>query len=186
MPKGQGYPERTFDEYRNGRMVAMVGGSTHHGIFVANTHTLLGSHLKGKHCFAFVEMTLKLEDSCFIPDLMVTCSEQDISEYKTYIEHPSLVIEVLSPGTESDDRGEKFFQYINSPTIQEYVLINYKVMLLQMYTKKGLEWVYSDSKDTGTIELQTIGLTLSIEEVYNRIILPLPKPFLEYKKRNAP
>lgn len=173
-------------EYRNGRMVAMAGGSTHHGILVANTHTLLGSHLRGKNCFAFVEMTLKLENNCFIPDLMVTCNEQDITEYKTYIEHPSLVIEVLSPSTESDDRGEKFFQYINSPTIQEYVLINYKFKLIQLYTRKGLEWIYSDSKETGMIELQTIGLTLSIEEVYERIVLPLPKPFLEYRKRNTP
>ena len=204
-------------EYRNGHMVAMVGGSTHHGILIANTHTLLvqagvsafqidplsvkslatwnsvrfcvrlylGQHLKGKPCFAFVEMTLKLEDSCFIPDLMVTCNEQDLTDNKTYIEYPSLVIEVLSPSTESDDRGEKFFQYINSPTIQEYVLINYKVKLLQMYTKKGLEWVYSDSKDTGTIELQTIGLTVPIEEVYDRIALPLPKSFIEYRKRDT-
>ena len=173
-------------EYRNGHMVAMTGGSTHHGILIANTHTLLGQHLKGKPCFAFVEMTLKLEDSCFIPDLMVTCNEQDLTDNKTYIEYPGLVIEVLSPSTESDDRGEKFFQYINSPTIQEYVLINYKVKLLQMHTKKGSEWVYSDSKDTGTIELQTIGLTVPIEEIYDRIALPLPKPFIEYRKRDAP
>jgi len=41
-----------------------------------------------------------------------------------------------------------------------------------MYTKKGLEWVYSDSKETGTIELQTIGLTVPIEEIYDRIVLP--------------
>ena len=173
-------------EYRNGHMVAMTGGSTHHGILIANTHTLLGQHLKGKPCFAFVEMTLKLEDSCFIPDLMVTCNEQDLTDNKTYIEYPGLVIEVLSPSTESDDRGEKFFQYINSPTIQEYVLINYKVKLLQMHTKKGSEWVYSDSKDIGTIELQTIGLTVPIEEVYDKIALPLPKPFIEYRKRDAP
>jgi len=48
-------------------------------------------------------------------------------------------------------------------------------MLLQMYTKKGLEWVYSDSKETGTIELQTIDLTVPIEEVYDRIVLPPPR-----------
>jgi Uma2 family endonuclease len=153
-------------EYRNGHMVAMAGGSTHHGILTANMHMLLGHHLKGKPCFAFVEMTLKLEDACFIPDLMVTCNEQDLTDNKTYIEYPSLVIEVLSPSTESDDRGEKFFQYINSPTIQEYVLINYKVKLLQMHAKKGQEWVYSDSKETGTIELQTIDLIVPVEEVY--------------------
>ncbi len=170
-------------EYRNGRMVAMAGGSTHHGILIANMHTLLGQHLKGKPCFAFVEMTLKLEDSCLIPDLMVTCNQQDLTDNKTYIEYPSLVIEVLSPSTESDDRGEKFFQYINAPTIQEFVLINYNVKLLQMYTKKGQEWMYSDSKETGTIELQTIDLIVPVEEVYDRIVLPPPR--LLRKRQNS-
>jgi Uma2 family endonuclease len=168
-------------EYRDGRMVAMAGGSTHHGILIANMHMLLGQHLRRKPCFAFVEMTVKLESSCLIPDLMVTCNEQDLTENKTYIESPGLVIEVLSPSTESDDRGEKFFHYINSRTIQEYVLINYKVKLLQMYTKKGLEWVYSDSKETGSIALQTIGLTVTVEEVYDRIVLPPPRLLRKYK-----
>jgi len=34
---------------------------------------------------------------------MVTCNEQDIAENKTYIEHPKLVIEVLSPSTEKTE-----------------------------------------------------------------------------------
>ena len=62
-------------EYRNGRMVAMAGGSTHHGILTANMHTLLGQHLKGKPCFAFVAMT----ESSY---LLLDCYEEDRTLYE--------------------------------------------------------------------------------------------------------
>jgi Uma2 family endonuclease len=89
-------------EFRNGRMVAIAGGTKHHGMLMANMHAILHQYLKGKPCFAFVEMTVKLESGCLLPDLMVTCDERDLAETEnpTYIEHPKLVIEVLSPSTE--------------------------------------------------------------------------------------
>jgi UDP-glucose 4-epimerase len=46
--------------------------------------------------------------------------------------------------------------------------------------------VAEHSKDTGTIELQTISLTVPIEDVYDRIALPLPKAFIEYRKWDTP
>src|SRR5579872_2271706 len=98
-------------EFRNGQMVAMAGGSTNHGILISNTHALIHPHLRKKPCIVLVESTLKIEDKCYLPDVMVTCNEQDVTENKTYIEHPKLVIEVLSPTTEVDDRRDKLWVY---------------------------------------------------------------------------
>src|ERR1700724_3534765 len=91
-------------EFRNGQMVAMAGGSTNHTLLITNTSMLIQSQLRKSPCSALVEGTLKIEDECYIPDIMVTCNEQDLTENKTYIEHPKLVIEVLSPSTEKYDR----------------------------------------------------------------------------------
>src|SRR5436853_6689084 len=74
-------------ELRNGQMVAMAGGSKHHGMLIGNMYALLHQYLKGKPCFPFVEMTLKLEDECFIPDLMVTCDEQDLAMLLCHLLH---------------------------------------------------------------------------------------------------
>jgi len=169
-------------EYRNGRMIAMAGGSKHHGMLISNLHLILGNHLKGSPCFVFTEMTLKIEDECSLPDVMVTCDEKDLAEDEnpTYIENPKLVIEVLSPSTEKDDRGEKFLRYVNWPSIQEYVLISQDMMLVEIFTRKGLEWSYRAYKRGEKVELKSIGFIFPIEEIYERVILSPRKPFLEY------
>jgi Uma2 family endonuclease len=87
---------------------------------------------------------------------MVTCDKDDLAEDEnpTYIEHPKLVIEVLSPSTEKDDRGEKFFKYTYCPSIQEYVLINYECMLVQTERRKGMQWLTTWFKQGENVELQ--------------------------------
>src|SRR5947209_4457599 len=124
-------------EFRNGEMVAMSGGSTNHGILIGDTYALIHPHLKKSPCFAFVEGTLKVEDECYLPDIMVTCNEQDLTENKTYIEYPKLVIEVLSPTTEKDDRRDKLWVYTQCFSIQEYILVNWDCMVIQKMTRKG-------------------------------------------------
>src|SRR5436853_7012147 len=109
-------------EFRNSQMVAMAGGSTNHGILINNVHGLLCPHLRKSPCIAFIEGTLKVEDEFYLPDVMVTCNEKDVTENKTYIEHPKLVIEVLSPSTEKDDRRDKLWVYTQCFSIQEYIL----------------------------------------------------------------
>src|SRR5947207_1194486 len=98
-------------EFRNGQMVAMSGGSTNHTIMIGNVYATIHPHLRKSPCAALVEGTLKVEDECYLPDVMVTCNEQDLDENKTYIEHPKLVIEVLSPSNEKDDRVDKVWIY---------------------------------------------------------------------------
>jgi Uma2 family endonuclease len=56
------------------------------------------------------------------PDVMVTCDERDKQAIK-FIQHPCLIAEVLSPGTEGYDRGGKFSHYRRIKTLKEYVLI---------------------------------------------------------------
>ncbi len=172
-------------EYRNGRMIAMAGGSKHHGMLISNLHLILGNHLKGSPCFVFTEMTLKIEDECLLPDLMVTCDEKDLAEDEnpTYIEYPKLVIEVLSPSTEKDDRGEKFLKYTYCPSIQEYVLINYECTLVQIERRQGGQWLTTWFKQGENVELQSIGLTVPVEEIYDRVVLPAFEPFRKYRKR---
>src|SRR5947207_1439918 len=73
-------------EFINGQMVAMAGGSKHHAVLIGNLYSILRNHLKGSPCFAFTsEMTLKIKEEGLLPDLMVTCSEEDLdfAENKT-------------------------------------------------------------------------------------------------------
>src|SRR6266550_8218148 len=110
-------------EFINGQMVAMAGGSNNHTLIIVNLSGMLYTHLRKSPCAAFSEGTLKIEDECYLPDIMVTCNEIDLTENKTYIEHPKLVIEVLSPTTEKYDKTDKVWIYTQCLSIQEYILI---------------------------------------------------------------
>jgi len=160
-------------EYIDGHMVAMAGGSSNHSALAAKAIALIDSHLDTSPCTTFnSDMTLKIDDVCFLPDVMVSCHEKDLGESKTYIEFPKLVIEVLSPSTMRKDRGVKFQYYTNCPSIQEYVLISQDKMLVEVYTREGLEWEGREYTSGETVEFKSIGLSFPIEKLYRRVLLP--------------
>jgi Uma2 family endonuclease len=66
------------------------------------------------------------------PDVMVTCDRRDQTA-RQIIYYPFLVAEVLSPGTEGYDRGDKFKHYRRIKTLKEYVLIDAENMSVECY-----------------------------------------------------
>ncbi len=179
-------------EFRNGHMVAMAGGSTNHTVLMTNVASLLHVHLRKSPCTVLTEGTLKVEDECYLPDVMVTCNEQDLNENKTYIEHPKLVIEVLSPSTEKDDRMDKVWIYTQCPSIQEYILVNWDIMIVQKMTRKGTEgldrfqWIDRWCHQGESVELDTIDLTIPVDDIYEKVTLPPLDPFRGLGKRKIP
>ncbi len=175
----------------NGEMVAMSGGTINHGTLLSNTHALIQVHLRKNPCRVFSESTLRIEDDCHLPDIMVTCNEQDLTENKTYIEHPKLVIEILSPTTEKYDRMDKVWIYTQCPSIQEYVLVNWDIMIVQKMTRKGMEgvdayvWMDSFHHQGETVELNTIGLSILVDDIYEKVELPPLDPFRGFRKRRS-
>jgi len=151
---------------------------------------LLYTHLRKHPCSALVEGTLKVEDECYLPDVMVTCNEQDLTENKTYIEHPKLVIEVLSPSNEKDDRVDKVWIYTQCRSIQEYILVNWDIMIVQKMTRKGtgeldwFQWIDRRYYQDESVELETIGLTIPVEDIYEKVTLPPLDPFRGFKRRS--
>ena len=169
-------------EFRNGQMVAMAGGSTNHTLLITNTSMLIQSQLRKSPCSALVEGTLKIEDECYIPDIMVTCNEQDLTENKTYIEHPKLVIEVLSPSNEKNDRVDKVWVYTQCRSIQEYLLVNWDIMIVQKMTRKGtgelewFQWIDRRYYQGESVELETLGVSIPVDDIYEKVTLPPPDP----------
>jgi Uma2 family endonuclease len=176
-------------EFINGQMVAMAGGSNNHTLIIVNLSGMLYTHLRKSPCATFSEGTLKIEDECYLPDIMVTCNEKDLAENKTYIEYPKLVIEVLSPSTELNNRRDKLLAYTQCPSIQEYILVNWDCMLIEKMTRKATEeldtiqWITQWYGKDETLTIDTIGLTILVDDVYERTILPPSNPLKIYRKR---
>jgi Uma2 family endonuclease len=122
-------------EYVNGEVLAMTGGTLPHNSVALNLASALKNHLRGKGCKVFMaDAKLGISDKgpYHYPDVMVTCDQRDLTSRKI-VQFPCLIVEVLSPGTEAFDRGDKFKHYRRIKTLKEYVLIDAENVCVECY-----------------------------------------------------
>lgn len=122
-------------EYMDGEVFAMTGGTLPHCSIALNLGSALKNHLRGQGCKVFVadaKVGVSENGPFHYPDVMVSCHSLDRKARKV-IYHPCLIVEVLSPGTEAFDRGQKFRNYRHIETLKEYVLIEADKMAIECY-----------------------------------------------------
>jgi Uma2 family endonuclease len=81
---------------------------------------------------------------------------------------PKIIVEVLSRSTRKTDTTTKLVRYINLPSLLEYVLIEPDMVSVQVLRKSNhwrSEYFFLDD----LVNFESIGLTLSVEEIYDRV-----------------
>lgn len=160
-------------EYRQGLVFAMAGAKKAHVIIAGNLSGLLFGHLRGKRECSVYASDIKvkfLEGSAFYyPDVTVTCDPRDQTENSLFIQHPKLIIEVLSNSTAAFDRGDKFEDYKSIPELEEYVLVHQKQMLVERFWRRAENlWVAQTYSQGSAIELVSVGFSCPIEFLYEK------------------
>jgi Uma2 family endonuclease len=86
--------------------------------------------------------------------------------------NPLLIAEVLSPSTKKYDRSEKFNEYYTLDSFKEYILIDQERMHIEVRFREAPDlWRYTRySNDSDQILLKSIGCTLSMAEVYWKVM----------------
>ena len=102
-------------EYMNGDVTAMAGGSSNHDAICASLGEIIGSQLRGRPCRVFTsdfKVRIDKANGFRYPDVSGLCGPI-LYHDKTRDAYcnPAVIFEVLSPSTESFDRGEKFRLY---------------------------------------------------------------------------
>ena len=122
----------TRHEYQRGLVYAMVGGSDDHSRIGINLLTVINLHLRDGDCQFFSgDVKVNYKDTFFYyPDAFVTCDPRD-REDRYVKRYPKLIAEVLSPSTERFDRNDKFADYQQLESLEEYVLIAQDQMLVE-------------------------------------------------------
>jgi len=172
-------------EYLDGQAYAMAGESLEHSTICFNLPITLGRQLKGKPCRG-LSPNIKVLSGTYspgeskglfsYPDVSVVCGEPQFhDERRDVLLNPSLIIKVLSPGTELFDRGEKFKRYRTClESLQDYVLVSTALPQIELFQRQpnGF-WLYSavTGLDT-TIYLPSIDCELALADVYDRIEFP--------------
>ncbi|MDY0091783.1 MAG: Uma2 family endonuclease [Candidatus Vecturithrix sp.] len=158
-------------EYIDGHVYAMAGASDKHNQITLNAGTFFNTHLPDE-CKVFVadmKVRVQLQRSVrfYYPDAVVSCAENDNATY--YRTQPCLIVEVLSKATERQDRGEKFWNYQQIPSLQEYLLLKQDVKEAVLF-RRLTGWqpeVYRE----GNIRLDSVGLDMPLDDLYRRVQL---------------
>jgi len=170
-------------EYCQGEIIEMTGGTpTHNKIAGAIYSTLWFSLRKQPYSLFIADQRLWIPELGMYtyPDVMVIQNPLQLKEgRKDTVANPTLIVEVLSPSTESYDRGGKFAAYRSIPTLQEYLLIEQSRIRVEHYRRQGdVEWIFRDyASPDAQIPLPSLKLEISLADIYADIELdPVPTP----------
>lgn len=156
-------------EFVRGEVFAMTGGVDRNNTVAINLLVVLRQHLRGTPCRVYgsdVKLRVDAADCFFYPDVMVTCSGTDLGQRRLKRE-PVLVVEVLSPSTAAFDRGEKFADYRQLPSLSEYLMVDVERRNCDLHRKgpDGL-WVLHPSGPDDAVHLASLDLVVSAAELW--------------------
>ena len=182
-------------EFLDGQIYLMAGESTAHGAICTNSGGQLYIQLRGGPCQAFTKDTkvrsgpipksrYNTQGLYSFPDLVVVCGEpQFLDEHSDVLTNPKVIIEVLSPTTEAFDRGEKFLRYRTYlDSLTDYVVVAQSQPLIEHFARdENGQWVIAATATdlSQSVVLSSIGCTLRLSDVYDRIIFSEAEPEAE-------
>jgi Uma2 family endonuclease len=157
-------------EYDAGAILAMAGGSRRHNALASRVSAAL-EVARRPGCVAFQSdqrVRVLATGRATYPDASMVCGpiEGDPADASdTTVTNPTLIVEVLSPSTEEEDRGGKWQHYQLMPSLQEYVLVSQTLPRVERYRRLASGgWEYHDSRQ-GVLQLLA-GATLDLTTLY--------------------
>ena len=163
-------------EYYQGELFAMAGAKVAHNRIVTRLTILAGQQLRGKTCEPFnSDQRIHVPDNTLFtyPDISIVCGPVKTLNNDNYnILNPSIIIEVLSPGTKNYDRGEKFQLYRAIPTLKEYILIDSQFIHIEAFRINAQgHWELEEyNTATSSLLMPLIGVAIPVHEIYEGII----------------
>ena len=160
-------------EYVNGEILAMAGASREHNLIVTNLVREGSFALRGKPCETyFNDMRVQVNQTRYAyPDLVIACGQpQFIDGQLDTLTNPIVILEVLSPTTESDDRSWKFAHYRRRETLTDYVMLSQCQRFAEHYTRQDEQWVLTEAAGLDAVlRLASVGCDLPLPAVYERV-----------------
>ena len=157
-------------EYCVGEVFAMSGGTESHALVGANVVIALGNALRGKPCRVYnsdMKLYIRRHVHYCYPDAQVLCERG--TRHKLYVENPLLVVEVLSPSTESYDRGGKFEHYRGIEALEYYLLIDAERRHVELYERESAQAWRLTEYNEGQVPLAKLEAALELADIYAQV-----------------
>ncbi len=153
-------------EYVAGEVYAMTGATRRHNRIAGNVYRRLADAAAGSPCRVYMEtVKLRIDDVFYYPDVMVACGPEPDDPY--YEADPCLVVEVVSPSTETTDRREKLAAYKRIPGLKAYLIVDQERMRVERHFRdEEGAWRRGDLVDEGRFSVPRPETSIPLAEIY--------------------
>ena len=155
-------------EFVDGIVRMMTGASAAHSRIKGNLLSTLDTALGDGSCSAYVDdLKVVTANAVMYPDVLVIC--RPLAPDDDRVPDPTVVVEVLSPTTETHDRIRKWREYQSIAVLQHFVLVAQSERRVEVYSRTQTGWeikVVEPPEDA--VVLKAIGTRLSLEAIYQR------------------
>jgi Uma2 family endonuclease len=161
-------------ELIDGIPVAMAPPAEAHRILALRLGSRIDAVLQSRRpCNAQIEPGVvrpDRADSYYVPDIPVTCQPNEPGRQAMVA--PILLVEILSPSTERNDRRLKLPAYQGIDSVREILLIDADSYHAEVYRRENDHWGIELVRGAGvTLFLASVGLRVSMSELYDGIAL---------------
>ena len=110
----------------------------------------------------------KDDDQFRLPDVFVSCEPPP----PLFFRQPRLLVEVLSPSTEKEDRTDKLDFYRSLESVEAVLLVWQDKRRVQVVRREPDRWSMQDLVGGGDLSITTLDLRLTLDEIYAGIEFP--------------
>lgn len=163
------------NEFIDGRIIAMAGGSPDHNAIVVNISAELRAGLRrcGGGCRVFSSdqrVQITASGNCVYPDVTVACPPAHF-DGQTLL-NPRVIVEVLSPSTADYDQGEKLARYLTLPSVTDVLLVSQDTRRVEHHRRAGPGASSREVVTAGAIKIDALGVEVPLDEIYHLVELP--------------
>jgi Uma2 family endonuclease len=160
----------TKHEFVAGQVYARAGASERHSLIAGNISGHLWIAARGGACRVYGSgMRLRIgDDAVYYPDVQVVCDPTDAEQM--YTTSPCVVVEVLSPSTESIDLREKLMAYRRLESLRAYVIVYPDIRrVIRHYRAENDAWFDAFHAGEGKVPFPCPELELTLAEIYRGV-----------------
>ena len=164
-------------EFYEGEVYLQAGASVAHNLITANLIALLRPQLRGGPCRVYpsdIRIKIPQRSHYLYADVSIICGPIlfDDADPET-VRNPKIIIEVLSPSTESYDRGRKFQAYRRIPDFDEYLLIAQDTIRVEHFVRQSATmWTMTEyTQLAAIIQLSSIDMRVPMASLYEDLEL---------------
>ncbi len=106
---------------------------------------------------------------------MILCDEPQLEDHwRDTLLNPRVIVEVLSDSTEKYDRGAKFAQYRQLPSLAEYILVSQDRAIVERFVRQDDEsWLLTPFSGLSEIfHYATLDARVALADIYRGVKLP--------------